>query len=126
MGNTNEETWVFHGREVGAKLDFVSVHLYPKKDAVDKALEALAAYEVGKPIVVEETFPLKCSIEELDAFIEGSRKMAAGYIGFYWGKTIDEYAQDKASMASAITKRWLEYFRAQDSGAAGIPIPPKE
>ena len=117
---------LFHGRDVGAKLDFVSVHFYPGKGAVDKALAALAAYDVGKPIVVEEMFPLKCSIEELDAFVEGSRKLAAGHIGFYWGKTIDEYARDKASIASAITKRWLEYFHARSSKATSARVPTQE
>jgi len=104
---------LFYDPGVGGNLDFVSVHFYPKKGEVDSALTALAAYDVGKPIVIEEIFPLKCGMEELDDFIERSRKLTAGHIGFYWGKTIEEYARDKDSIASAITKRWLEYFRAQ-------------
>ncbi len=103
---------LFHAKEVGHGLDFVSVHFYPKKGEVDKALKALAVYEVGKPLIVEEMFPLECSIEDLDAFIEGSRPIADGWIGFYWGKTIEEYAKDdKLDIAGAITKSWLEYFR---------------
>ncbi len=78
----------------------------------DKALAALAAYDIGKPLIVEEMFPLKCGVEELDEFIDGSRKIAEGWIGFYWGKGIDEYTEDDG-LAGALTKRWLEYFRAK-------------
>lgn len=101
----------FHSKEVGAGLDFVSVHFYPKKGEVDKALQALAVYELGKPLVIEEMFALECGVEELDQFIEGSRPIADGWIGFYWGKTIEEYAVEKVDIAGAITKSWLEYFR---------------
>ncbi|OAI45922.1 hypothetical protein AYO44_12250 [Planctomycetaceae bacterium SCGC AG-212-F19] len=67
-------------------IDFLSVHLYPEKEKVDEALKTLAGFSVGKPVVIEETFPLKCSLAELDQFIEGSRKHATGWIGFYWGE----------------------------------------
>ncbi len=103
---------LFYSKEVGGNLDFVSVHFYPKKGEVDKALTALAAYDIGKPLVVEEMFPLKCGVEELDVFIDGSRKIAEGWIGFYWGKGIDEYTEDDG-MAGALTKGWLKYFRAK-------------
>jgi len=49
----------------------------------------------------------------LDAFVVGSRKLAAGCIGFYWGKTPEEYARGPAGLATAITRSWLEYFRAK-------------
>ena len=104
---------LFYSKEVGGNLDFASVHFYPKKGEVDKALAALAAYDVGKPLVVEETFPLKCSAEELDVFIDGSRKIAEGWISFYWGKTIDEHAAEDLDLPGAITKNWLEHFRAK-------------
>lgn len=54
---------------------------------VDNALRTLDAFAVGKPVVIEETFPLKCSIAEFGHFIDKSAKHAAGWIGFYWGKT---------------------------------------
>ena len=102
---------LFHSPEVGAQLDFVSVHFYPKKGEVEKALTALKVYDLGKPIVIEEMFPLSCSVEELDRFIDGSRETADGWIGFYWGKTIDDYKRAKDDIAAAITLRWLEYFQ---------------
>lgn len=104
---------LFYSSGVGDNLDFASVHFYPEKGKVDKALEALAAYDVGKPLVVEEMFPLQCSIEELDEFINGSRKIAEGWISFYWGKTIDEYAAEDHDPSGATLKSWLERFRAK-------------
>ena len=104
---------LFYSQEVGRNLDFVSVHFYPKKGEVDKALTALAAYEIGKPLVIEETSPLWCGQEDFRRFVDGSREIADGYVGFYWGTTIDEYARRKNDIAAAIMKEWLEFFRAQ-------------
>jgi len=104
---------LFYSKEVSGNLDFASVHFYPNKGEIEKALTALAAYDIGKPLVVEEMFPLKCTMEELDDFIDGSRKFADGYIGFYWGKTIEEYSRGSLDLAGAVTKGWLEYFRAK-------------
>ncbi len=102
---------LFYSDEVGKNLDFVSVHFYPEKGEVEKALTALRVYNIGKPLVVEEMFPLRCGLDDLDAFVEGSRDFADGWIGFYWGKTIEEYEQNDYGMAGAITKAWLKYFR---------------
>ncbi len=109
---------LFYSKEVGGNLDFVSVHFYPKKGQVDKALTALAAYDIGKPLVVEEMFPLKCSAEELLVFIDGSRKIADGWISFYWGKGIDEYTKEDG-MAGALKKHWLKCFRAKSPEILG-------
>lgn len=102
---------LFYSEEVSRNLDFVSVHFYPKKGEVKKALDALAVYEIGKPLIVEEMFPLNSGIEDMDAFIDGSRKFTDGWIGFYWGRTIEEYAEEKNDIGAAITKGWLEYFK---------------
>jgi hypothetical protein len=101
---------LFYSKEVSQKLDFVSVHFYPKSGEIDKALKALAAYNIGKPIVIEETFPLSCSLQELDRFIDDSKNLATGWIGFYWGETIPEYKQSNRTIAEDITLHWLEYF----------------
>ncbi|MDD4869889.1 MAG: cellulase family glycosylhydrolase [Kiritimatiellae bacterium] len=105
----------FSSKEVGGRLDFTSVHFYPKKGEVAKALIALAVYDTGKPLVIEEMFPLACNVEELDTFIEGSRKMADGWIGFYWGKTIDEYSKVSGNWGAVFARAWLEYFRSKTS-----------
>jgi len=101
---------IFYSKEASKNLDFVSLHFYPKSGEVDKALRALAVYDIGKPMVIEEMFPMTCSVEELDQFIDGARPMVTGWIGFYWGKTIAEYKQDKRTIGDDITLDWLEYF----------------
>jgi hypothetical protein len=103
----------FYSKQVGENLDFASVHFYPKKGEVEKALKALAVYDVGKPLVVEEMFPLSCGIEELDAFINGSKNIADGWISFYWGKSIEDYTKSDLDITGAIIKSWLEHFRAK-------------
>lgn len=102
---------LFYDPEVGASLDFVSVHFYPRKDQVDEALTALKVYEVGKPLVIEEMFPLRCSLEEMETFIEGSRDITDGWISFYWGATIEEN-EKKGDLRGAIMAKWLRRFTA--------------
>ncbi|MCX5643960.1 MAG: cellulase family glycosylhydrolase [Phycisphaerae bacterium] len=101
---------LFYSKEVSENLDFASVHFYPEKGKIDQALAALAVYDIGKPLVIEEMFPLKCSAEELGTFIDGSRKIANGWIGFYWGKTPEEYRRSN-TISDALTLGWLELFQ---------------
>ena len=96
--------------KIAEQLDFVAVHLYPKAGKVDEAIATLRGFDVGKPVIIEETFPLKCSPEELEAFIDKSQTSAAGWIGFYWGTTPEEYREGK-SFGDAITLAWLELFQ---------------
>ena len=103
---------LFHGPRVGRHLDFVAVHFYPKTGEVDQALKALKAYEVGKPLVVEEMFPLKCSQAELLEFVDRSAGHVDGWISFYWGETAAELrGKPNRSTADAITASWLDAFR---------------
>lgn len=104
---------LFYSKEVGKNLDFVSVHFYPERGKVDKALTALAVYDIGKPLVIEEIFPLKCDTKELDTFITRSRDLADGWIGFYWGKTLEEYAKEELDIGGALTVGWLEWFQGK-------------
>jgi hypothetical protein len=90
-------------------LDFVCVHLYPEKDKVQEALKSLEGFAVGKPVVIEETFPLKCSITEFTQFFDGSKKHASGWIGFYWGTPPEDLRKSK-NIGDAITLAWLEFF----------------
>jgi hypothetical protein len=103
---------LFYSPEVGGPLDFVSVHFYPKTGDVAGALAALRVYEIGKPLVVEEIFPLRCSVDEARQFIDGSRSFADGWISFYWGETLEENRRAK-EIQNAIMVQWLEYFRVQ-------------
>ena len=102
---------IFYSPEASGPLDFTSIHVYPKKGEVDKALTAIAMYDIGKPILIEETFPLSCGIEDMDDFLKRSKPRTAGYVSFYWGRTIAEYstATEKKSEA-ALIGGWLKYF----------------
>ncbi|MCX7824159.1 MAG: cellulase family glycosylhydrolase [Verrucomicrobiae bacterium] len=99
----------FHPEAIVDDLDFISVHLYPERGKVSEEIETLKAFVVGKPVVVEETFPLKCSPEEFTAFVERSRGIASGWIGFYWGRTPEELRASN-QIADALMLKWLELF----------------
>ena len=99
----------FVPERIAADLDFMSVHVYPERGKVDEALSTLKGFAVGKPVVVEETFPLSCSAEELEAFLDRSRDVASGWIGFYWGRTPEECRRD-GTISGAITAAWLDLF----------------
>lgn len=102
---------LFYSPEVGGPLDFVSVHFYPKAVDVEESLAVLKVYEVGKPLVIEEIFPLEAGIEKTGQFIETSRTHVDGWMSFYWGKTVDENRK-KGDMGGALTADWLERFCA--------------
>jgi glutamate racemase len=101
----------FDPLKVAEKLDFLAVHIYPAAGRVDEALETLKGFQIGKPVIVEETFPLKCSHEEMKAFIDRSGDQADGWISFFWGKMPDEY-QPTTSVGDAIVSQWLTQFSA--------------
>jgi len=81
--------WI-HSRKVAPELDFISVHIYPEKEKVDEAIKTLKQFAIGKPVVIEETFPLTCSTPDLEAFLKQSRGIAHGWIGHYEGQTIHD------------------------------------
>ena len=105
----------FVPEKVTDDLDFVSVHIYPKSGKLDDALTTLAGFAVGKPVVIEEIFPLASSLKELEDFIERSNKHAAGWIGFYWGKPPDELRRSKR-ISDALMLGWLELFERKAKG----------
>ncbi len=65
---------------------------------------------MGKPVVIEETFPLKCSTAELEQFIDKAGQHASGWIGFYWGKTPEE-CRRAGTLGDALVLGWLELFQ---------------
>lgn len=83
--NTNPEAWSgFLPKEIAPEVDFLAVHVYPDKGEINVALDSLRRYQVGKPVIVEETFPMKCSPAEWREFLKGSRSLAQGWLGQYW------------------------------------------
>ncbi len=97
--------------KVTGDLDFLCVHLYPETGKRKEALETLAAFAaVGKPVVIEETFPLKCSLQEMRQFMDEAQPHTAGWISFYWGQPPEELRQSK-SFVAALLLPWLEEFQ---------------
>lgn len=91
--------------KVADPLDFIAVHIYPETGKFDEAATTLKGFDVGKPVVVEETFPLRCSPKDLAKFVRDSSDVA-GWISFYCGETPEELAQREA-----LQREWLRLFR---------------
>lgn len=99
--------------KVSEELDFLCIHLYPESGKLDEQLATLKGFaDIGKPVVIEETFPLKCSPVQMTEFLERSREHATGWISFYWGKPVEELRKS-SSIADAILAQWLEQFQKE-------------
>lgn len=103
---------LFYSPEVAQYLDFVSVHFYPEKGKLNETITALKAYNIGKPVVIEETFPLKCSINEFTDFLTKTRDIHDGFFSFYWGQTIEdlEKSGDKNAFILIPYMKFLESY----------------
>jgi len=100
-------------RETAAPLDFLCVHCYPKDDGVDRMLDLIKLMTAaGKPVVIQEMFPLSCGMPAFRTFLDRSRGLVSGWESFYWGKTIEECKASK-DMNDALLAAWLEFFREQ-------------
>ena len=113
---------LFYSPEVGRHLDFVSIHVYPSKGEVAKAITAMTVYDIGKPLVIEETFPMSCTLDEMKQFIDLSAERADGWISHYFGRTIEEHKKG-AEPAGAISAPFFEYWRDK---AKTMTEPPPE
>lgn len=100
----------FAPRTVAPEVDFLCVHIYPESPKLEESLDILKAFAVGKPVVIEETFPMHCSVDELRDFLRKSESHAEGWIGFYWGKTIEE-CRKSGEWSDAFMVAWLELFQ---------------
>jgi hypothetical protein len=96
--------------KIAPDLDFIALHLYPEAGKLPQAIQTLKAFNAGKPVVIEETFPLKCTPADFETFLTQARPHAAGLIGFYWGKTPDQY-QNQKSIPESLTLAWLNLFQ---------------
>ncbi len=97
--------------KVAPDLDLTSVQIYPEKDKVAEALTILKGFAVDKPLVIEETFTLKCSETELEGFLRGSRRIACGWMGHYDGQTVERLESLRRSKTITIAQSlWLEWL----------------
>ena len=104
----------FVPRVIAPHLDFISVHIYPNSKDLSEAMIGLRKCAVGKPVVIEETFPLSCSPQQEQTFLLQSRAIACGWLGHYNGKTIAQYQalarQGRLSIAQALYLAWERMF----------------
>jgi hypothetical protein len=90
-------------------LDFLAVHYYPDKSNLDAQVKFLQHFAVGKPLVVEEIFPMKSDPEAIADFMQKS-KFVAGWLSFYWGQSIEELKKS-GTMKDALIIEWLKFFQ---------------
>jgi len=114
---------------VAPDLDFLAVHLYPETGKVPEALDNLKRFAMkGKPLVVEETFPLSCPPADLRQFLLASRATARGWLGHYEGDTIADLEvrqrTGKLDPAPTLMLQWFRLFRALAPEMTMPPVPP--
>jgi Cellulase (glycosyl hydrolase family 5) len=69
-----------------ADLDLFLLHEYPQENKVADTAKEVERWQIaGKPVVLEETFPLHCSVEEWKEFIAKTQD-DVGVLSFYWGQ----------------------------------------
>jgi hypothetical protein len=104
----------FIPKDVAPHVDFLSVHIYPKSKEPREASKALNECLTGKPLVIEETFPLECTIEEFESFMRSTRDIAVGWIFHYDGSTLAELDElerkQKLTMVKAAWRQGLRSF----------------
>ncbi len=98
---------------IAPALDFLCVHIYPEAGKVDDALATLRGFAAaGKPVVIEETFLLKCSDADFRRFLRDSKSHASGWIAFYWGKPLADLRKSN-SIGDALLAATLDALRSE-------------
>ncbi|HEV2703771.1 MAG TPA: cellulase family glycosylhydrolase [Steroidobacteraceae bacterium] len=101
----------FEPKRISSQLDFISVHLYPEAGRVREGLELLRQYQVGLPILLEETFALNGTVDEYRRFLSGSRHIVDGWLSFYWGDS-ETKGNNSATLVPDVVKESMDAFRA--------------
>jgi hypothetical protein len=91
-------------------VDLDCVHVYPgKPPTFDFAMLALGRFDRDRPVVIEEFFPMGCEPTDLPAFVEMTKTHADGWLGFYWGQTVEELERS-TDPTDVKTREWLTLF----------------
>jgi hypothetical protein len=109
-----EEASGFVPAKIAPELDFLAIHIYPQTGKLDAAWDVLRRCKsTGKPLIVEEIFPLRCDMPTLRTFITRAQNqsLADGVIGFYWGHTPAQL-RDSKDLGDQLTLAWLELFQS--------------
>ena len=110
---------VFYSPAALAHLDFVSIHCYPESGKLEEEIAALATYDLGKPLVVEEIYPMKCTIDELEAFMQAASPRVDGWVSHYFGHTVEQHragAEPAGKLSAAFFEFWSEKGKEAATG----------
>lgn len=88
-------------------LDYISTHIYPKSDDIQKSTDLLKNIQNSKPIVVEEISNLFANAEQIEDFINDHKTLTQGWLGFYRGKDLEELG---STLQDNLQRKWLEMF----------------
>lgn len=114
-------------------VDFHCAHLYPKQDLTLEANEQawrdhLSRLPPGKPIVVEEFYPLAyphradgqaaTATELIAAVRRAAGPHGAGFVSFYWGPAEEVI---ESPMGQALYQNWLDAWSSAGRVASGTP-----
>lgn len=100
---------IFYSPKALEHLDFVSIHVYPKSGELEKELKALAVYDLGRPLVIEEIFPMTCNVKDLDSFMKASKDRVDGWVSHYFGLSAAEHRKE-GTIAGAMKAEALEFW----------------
>jgi hypothetical protein len=113
LPGTNPENLPVTPSDFAPEVDFLAVHVYPDAGKVDAALDYVARHRKGKPVIVEETFPLQCSPAEYADFLRRSRGVAGGWLAHFWSLTPEDL-KEKTDIGSALMLESLHSFQSLD------------
>ena len=104
----------FAPKKIAPELDFIAVHIYPETKDPGTAMEGLRKCAVDKPVVIEETFPLRCDSAQLENFLRDSKRIACGWMGHYDGCSLQDFDSleraGKLTLPQAIYREWARLF----------------
>jgi hypothetical protein len=102
----------FIPERIAPLLDFICAHVYPEYGKVPLAVKTVQRFCLGKPLLLDETFPLRCSVSEIDEFIRAVHPLACGFMGFYTDY-VSEPVTDHHHERNALMRDWIGVFQEQ-------------
>jgi hypothetical protein len=73
----------FFPRRIKPYVDFIGCHLYPEQGNIEEMINILKGFCVGIPVVIDETFHIKCTAEEHAEFLRQASAYAQGFMTFH-------------------------------------------
>lgn len=102
----------FAPEEIAPLLDFVCLHIYPESGHIASAVAVVEQFRLGKPLLVDESFPLRCSAEEFDGFLGAIRPLVNGLLGFYTDQVAVPLTEHH-HLRNRTMREWLHVFSRQ-------------